>query len=365
MKGLYIAAVDSENPKEIGVINKIYGQINAFKNLNIEMDISHLKDNYVVFKKNISTNKVGKPSNYKFHDYLLKKYKNELREYDFVYIRFSRGDFKYYNLIKYLSKNNVKVVVEIPTYPYRQQYSYSNPKHAIYGGLDILIWKLIRKYIFRISVTNDNKEIEGIRCINISNGIDLGKLPLVKTVNNKDNINLVGIANLSKWHGYDRVIKGLYNYYENKYNNKSQVNFYIIGEGREKQNLMELTEKLELNSVVKFLGVKSGNDLDNVLNEMHIGVSSLALFRAGGGHDPIKTKEFLGRGLPVVLGYEDKVVNMNLPYVIKVPEDESIINIEYLVKLYEDNLFDRDEIRKYAEKNLSWDVQMEKIINAL
>ena len=48
---------------------------------------------------------------------------------------------------------------------------------------------------------------------------------------------------------------------------------------------------------------------------MHIGVSSLALFRAGGGHDPIKSKEFVAKGMPVIIGYKDKALSSNLEFI--------------------------------------------------
>ena len=290
-------------------------------------------------------------------------YKDELRKYEFAYIRFSRGDIEYYKLIKFLSKNNVKVIVEIPTYPYAQQFSYFNIKHLVYGILDILIWKSIRKYIYRISTTNSLHEIQKIKCICINNGIDLEELPMPNN-KYKKSLNLVGIANISKWHGYDRVIKGLHKYYSDK-NNCYEVRFHIIGEGDEKLNLIKLVDKFNLNSVVKFEGVKIGSELNNIMNDMDIGISSLALFRAGSGHDPIKTKEFLGRGIPVILGYDDKLVDMNLPYVIKVKEDESDLDIEGIVNKYLQRQWTNEDIKSYARKNLSWETQIKKIVEAV
>lgn len=365
MKGIYIAAVDLFNPNENGVIKKIYGQVKAFKNLGIDMDIAHIEKMKLKFNNELLNKRINKPSNFNFHSQLLSNYCNELKKYNFVYIRFSRGDIKYYKLIKFLNENNVKVIIEIPTYPYKEQYSYKKIKNVIYGLLDVIIWKKIKKYVYRIATTNSMKSIEGVKCINISNGIDLDELPLSKYNQGSSSINMVGIANLNKWHGYDRVIIGLYDYYKTNDLKKEYVKFYVIGEGREKQNLLDLTEKLGLNNVVKFLGLKSGNELDHEIDKMNIGISSLALFRAGGGHDPIKTKEFLGRGLPVVLGYEERLVDMKLDYVIKVKEDESKIDINYIVKLYEDKKWDKKVIRKYSSENLSWESQIKKVVDSL
>ena len=48
----------------------------------------------------------------------------------------------------------------------------------------------------------------------INNGLDLSSIRIKEK--NKDNkkLNILSIANNSKWHGYDRVIKGMYEYYK-------------------------------------------------------------------------------------------------------------------------------------------------------
>lgn len=364
MKGIYIAAIDSCQGKEKGVINKIYGQIKAFNKWNIDMDITHIKDRNILFNNQLLNINLPKPTNFFFHKNIKKIIMSQDTNYDFAYIRFSRGDYEYFKLIKFLYKCNIKVIVEIPTYPYNKQYKYTNIKHLIYGAIDKIIWKLINKYIYRISVTNDIEYINGIKCINMYNGIDLETLPINCNKTHYEEINLVGIANISKWHGYDRVIRGLYEYKNSNFNKKI-VKFYIIGEGNEKENLIKLTKQLSLEEEVKFLGVKTGESLNKELNNMHIGISSLALFRAGGGHDPIKTKEFIGRGMPVMLGYTDKLVDMDLPYVFKVSEDNSSIDINDIVNKYENLEITSKDIRNYAEKNLSWEAQIYKIIKEI
>ena len=363
MKGIYIAAIDSCEAKEKGVINKIYGQIKAFKKLNVEMDIAHIKNKDIIFNGNLSNIKLYKPTNFFFHKNIKKKLKTKIKDYDFAYIRFSRGDIEYFRLIKFLNKNNIKVIIEIPTYPYIKQYKYTNPKHLIYGILDLVIWQLVKKYIYRISVTNNISKIRGIKCINIYNGIDLDSLPLNSSKKISNKLNLVGVANISKWHGYDRVIRGLYEY--NKNSNSKNINFYVIGEGEEKENLIKLSKDLGLEKNVRFLGVKTGKHLNRELDNMHIGVSSLALFRAGGGHDPIKPKEFIGRGMPVILGYNDKLVDMNLPYVFKIPEDNSSVNIDEIVDKFYKLQESKQDIRDYAKANLSWESQIYKLIRQI
>ncbi|MBS6509129.1 MAG: glycosyltransferase [Paraclostridium bifermentans] len=363
MKGLYIARIDEEYSLDFGVAKKIIGQIDALNALGQKIDYLRLKNKQVTF----NSEKFEKVR-YRFLAYgnfyrlLKRKYKNEY--YDFVYIRYVKGNLSLYKIIKMFSKKGAKVIIEIPTYPYDTEVVGFNVRDFIERIIDKYVTNRLKKYVFRISVTNTHKEIFGIKTININNGIDLRELPLINS-NHINSINLVGIANLARWHGYDRIIQGLHNYYTEG-TSKKNIMFYIIGEGSEKENLMNLTKHLNLKEKVHFLGGKTGNDLDSIFNNMHIGVSSLALFRAGGGHDPIKSKEFLGRGIPVLLGYEDKVIDMKLPYVFKVEENDNAVDIERVIQLYEScRNINSVDIREYAEKFLSWKFQMEKVINSV
>lgn len=365
MKGIYIAKVDTEYKLDIGVSKKILGEINAFKNIGNSIDYVRLKNKDIF----INDGKLGvTPNRYFACRDIYKGLKKINLNYDFAYLRYCRGNYNFYKIIKLLHKNNIKIIVEIPTYPYRSEIN----KKSIRGIIDLVLDKLItpslHKYVYRISVTSDDKEIFSIKTIGINNGIEIDRFPMVNySDRNMDKINLVGIGNLAKWHGYDRVIEGLDKYYnDNKNLDKREVDFYIIGEGNEKNNLQALTEKYNLNKYIHFLGAKNGEELDDIFNKMDIGVSSLALFRAGGGHDPIKSKEFLARGIPVILGYEDRLIDMNLPYIFKISEDDKPVDIGTLLKKYNKTLnIKPEEIREYAKENLTWEVQMKKVINEL
>lgn len=365
MKGIYITKVDTEYNLDIGVSKKILGEINAFKNLENSIDYVRLKnkDIYINDKKLGSTD-----TRYFACKDIYKALKNINLNYDFAYLRYCRGNYNFYKIIKLLYKNNVKIIVEIPTYPYRSEISSRSVTGIIDLTLDKAVVPLLKKYVYRISVTSDDEEIFGIKTIKINNGIEIDRFKLVNYNNRSiDKINLVGIGNLAKWHGYDRVIEGLNNYYKgNKILSNQEVHFYIIGEGNEKSNLEDLMQKYDLSKYIHFLGAKNGEELDSIFDDMDIGVSSLALYRAGGGHDPIKSKEFLARGLPVILGYADRLIDMKLPYIFKFEEEDKPIDIGVLLKKYNQiSNIKPEEIRKYAKENLTWEFQMKKVIKEL
>lgn len=363
VKGIYIAAIDTKSDLDVGIYNKICGQVDALMKLGMKMDCILMEEKKIIVNGVIRSGKLSRPAYMHFHKYLSKNCDEYFNKCDFVYIRFFRNDLLFLWLIKKLYERQIKVIVEIPTFPYDDEYSH-NFKQTIYRMLDLYVTRNMKKYVSFISTTNEYSSIFGIDTIQIRNGIDIDKIKYTeKKIDKNGSINLVGIANISRWHGYDRVIEGLHRYI--KTDNNRNVNFYIIGEGPEKGKLESLVENYNLEDNVFFLGVKKGKELDDVLNMMHIGISSLALFRAGGGHDPIKTKELLGRGMPVVLGYNDKLVDMNLPFVIKVSEDEHPIDIKLIVDNFLEATYSPNLIRNYAKENLSWESQMREVTTRL
>lgn len=71
---------------------------------------------------------------------------------------------------------------------------------------------------------------------------------------------LVYYGRLSKEKGVDVAVRALKLLDEKE-------NLLIVGEGPEKENLVKLVEKLNLNSRIRFVGFKSGQELENVLQK--------------------------------------------------------------------------------------------------
>lgn len=361
MKGLYIAPVDCKSKIYIGVCKKINYQINAFKSLGIDMDYVNISGKNINF---LNENLIFNTKHFKqpiFFKKIIKNLNKFEKQYDFVYIRFSFANPYIFSLSKKLKKKRIKVFIEIPTYPYTEELEKS-VKNSIYKCMDKFLWKYASKNIYRLVLTNDKEQLFGIKAVNIFNGIDSNEIDINKSMHKKKEkeINLIGVANISKWHGYDRVISGLYEYYKKERN--IEVHFYIVGDGKEKNFLNNLCNKLKMNRYVHIVGTKYGEDLDVLYNRMNIGVSSLALFRAGGGHDPIKSKEYIAKGIPVIIGYEDRALPNNLEFVYKVPENNLPINIEEIVTKYRISDINANKIVQYAIDNLTWKSQIRKVI---
>ncbi|MCB2295318.1 glycosyltransferase [Clostridium algoriphilum] len=368
MNGLYISLSDMNSDISKGAKRKIEGQIKSLKKFSNEVDWIYkegISTTYCNGKKMFET-KAGNSQTVKSNIDFIKLSKNiDFKKYDYIYIRYIIANLGMLSFLKKAKDNGVKIIIEIPTYPYLEELDDSL-KMKTFKFLDNKVTNRLYKYVYRIACTNKDDKIFNIDTIQIDNGVDLDNVS-IKDVNsgeNENSINIIGVASIDRWHGYDRFIKSMNNY---KNNSKLAVKFFIVGGGNLKviDYLKNLVKDYKLEDNVIFTGAKDGEDLENLYNNMDIAVSSLALFRAGGGHNPIKTKEYIAKGLPVITGYDDTLVPSDLDFIYKVNEDESIFDLNDIFTWYKEGNFDVKVIRDFAEKNVSWNQQMKKVIDEL
>lgn len=186
--------------------------------------------------------------------------------------------------------------------------------------------------ICKYEVTRSNKNL---RNATISNGVDINKFPLrKKPVYDGKTLNLLMLCGSAvSWHGEDLVIKAL-----SKYKGTVSVKFYVLGNVLESSK--KLAAELQLNDKVKFIESLKGSELDKIFDEMHIGIGTLALERKGLKEAvPLKVREYMGRGIPFVIGYTDPDIERqqtlkDLYY--KIDDKEILIEriIDFVYKAY-------------------------------
>lgn len=359
---LYIHIVEGF---EKGVLKKINSQVKAL-NKYLEIDCIEIKHNkYYLNNLEIGS---GNTLSKTLHSRINKKIKNikiiyNLRkkklysDYKCIYIRYL-GSYPWtYSYIKFLKKIGLKIIIEIPTYPYDNEIKKEN----IFTKIDKYYRKKLSKYVDRIVTYSEDKEIWGIPCINISNGIDLEEVRLVnRKEKSKEEIIFTSVSNCSFWHGIDRFLKSLEKYGEQE--NKKEIIFNIIGEGTESYNLKEIVSKSEyLSKVVKFQGFKMGKDLDNIYDETDIAVGCLGNHRKGiYTIQALKNKEYMAKGLPMIFSEDDPGLR-DKEFVFKASHNEKLIEIDELIRWYESLKITPEKIRKCAEE-FTWDKQMRKVI---
>ena len=221
---------------------------------------------------------------------------------------------------------------------------------------------------------SDDKEIFGIKAININNGVNI-ETELAeynyKSIN-KD-INIIAVSNLGFWHGYDRAIIGLLDYYKKSINHNKNIFLHIVGEGMELPKLKKLAEELSLTENVIFHGKKQGKELDYLYSISHIGLDSLGRHRSKVYYNSsLKSKEYLCKGLLIVSSVNSELdKDKNFKYLYKVPADDSPINYEnilnflsfaYTQEEYSDIY---NNIIKYAKENFDFSISFKPVIDYL
>lgn len=362
-KGYYIYV---ENCGSSGVKKKIEMQVKAFsKYFDIEkMEIKNL-DKIMILRM------IGVlPWNSIARDYetALKKLENP----DFVYIRRTYVDRAYLKFLKSVKEKfpQCRVIVEIPTYPYKKEMlsawytRFMYVKELIYRGE-------YRKYIDRFVTYSDDQEICGISTICTMNGVDVDEISPIEAIGeyDKDSINLLAVALLARHHGYERIIKGLGQYYKEP--QKRKVYFHIVGDGPEYKKYKKLVKKHKVDKYVKFYGPKYGSELDEIYNMADAGLAAFGVYKDGFSKlSTIKAREYLAKGIPVILGADDDLFGgKNSKYGLMFSNTADVVKIEKIIK-YLDELylgrFKSDinaEIRRFAYQRVDNSVVMQPIID--
>ena len=270
---------------------------------------------------------------------------------------------------KKLKKLGIKAVTEIPTYPYDQEFETFSRQERLGLKIDQMFRNRLYCQQSAVVTFSDAETIFGQRTIRISNGVDFDSIPLHHFQPVDDALHFIGVAEVHLWHGYDRLIAGLGEYYK-KVGNPRNIVFHIVGgvdpydlygEGDYK-GIQTRIDEYGLQEHVVFHGQLFGEELDKVFNQSCFSIGSLARHRTGiTCIKTLKNREYATRGIPFIYSeidsdFEDK------PYIIKAKPDESPIDVQQIVDFIESHRFDPAEIRKTVE-NLTWKIQMKRVVD--
>lgn len=354
-----------------GISKKIHYQINALKECGFDVKTCFLDDtdNH---KRRMIDNKILKDYGKGIKGKILKRIEfSSIANYaiqnniHFIYMRYDHNANPFtIHLLNQLKRNNIKVVMEIPTYPYDLEYKGLPMPYQRILFIDKCFRNLLANKIYKIVTFSDYEIIWGRPTIKISNGIDFNHIKLKSRINdtNKE-FHMIGVATMHPWHGFDRAIYGLINYYKSTHN--IDAYFHIVGYGVPEvvNEYKKIVKENNLEKYVIFHSGVFGETLDNLFEISDFGIGSLARHRS----NIIKIKtlkniEYAARGIPFVYSEIDDDFE-NMPYVLKALPDESPLDINRLITFYHSREFIPAEIRATIEKDLSWKQQMQKVIN--
>lgn len=300
---------------------------------------------------------------------------------EFVYARcFQNASPFLIRFFKKLKKIGVYAVTEIPTYPYDQEFTNKSDWNMRLG---LWIDKRFRDQLYKqmddVVTFSDATVIFGQRTINISNGVDFDSIPLhhCKEPIANGQLHLIGVAEVHFWHGFDRVIAGIGEYYEKikmkgERLNMPDVYFHIVGgvhpsymqDIPQAPGFQLLIDKYNIHDKIIFHGTMFGQQLDDVFNQCHFAIGSLARHRSGiTVIKTLKNREYATRGIPFIYSEKDSDFDQQ-SYVLKAPADESPIDIQKIVDFVDGFNMKPEDIRKTVG-HLTWKIQMQKVVDSV
>lgn len=355
-----------------GIAKKILSQKEAMQNLGNKVFLSHITQSDGLKKLQIDDEVIVqyKPDiisrvKYKFsHKSILEWVK--INSIDVIYVRYTKyADPFFVKLFKEFKKVGIVIFFEIPTYPYDNEQKCTTFKSKIYQLIEKICRVHLVRYVDRIVTFSDDDYIWNVKTIKIINGVNPNLLPLKQNKKTSNLLNLLGVASLNFWHGYDRIIEGLNLYYKNS-NYTTDVYFHIVGDEEsndEYKRLSSLVKKYGLEKYVIFHGRKIGKELDEIFNSCDIGIGSLGRHRSNVfKFQSLKNIEYAIRGIPFIYSEISDLFDGE-SYVLRCSPDDSPISINSLLEFYKRlNNTPLDIRLNCLRKGIDWESQFKKII---
>lgn len=296
------------------------------------------------------------------------KYRGEFDGADFLYIRQVYHDASFFRYLRAIRRKNpnVRILYEVPTYPYLTEQKTSGA-NAAFRKKEARWSVRCAKYMDRIVTFYGQDEIWGVPCIKLINGYDFSQVELPERPAPKD-VQIISVAANAFWHGYDRLIEGIHRYYEN---GGTEGIFYQVV-GNILPQLQKMVRSYHLEEHVIFHGKQSGDALKKLYAEAYLGVDVL------GGHrkdypvsSSLKSREYAAWGLPIVTSSPVDYLPRDYRYQLIVSYDDSPVNIPELLAFFH-GIYDGGdcgtvgkEIRSFAEKRCDMTVTMKPIADLL
>lgn len=272
-------------------------------------------------------------------------------------------------LKKIKKESNCRIIMEIPTYPYDREYLGRIIDIPLFLK-DLYNRRKLKSVIDKIACLSDEEYIFGIKTIKISNGVDINDKRYFNVANKKSRaINLIMVANFAFWHGLDRMIAGLGQYYNNG-DCSYPIMLDVVGTipSALLADYKAMISRYGIGEHIRFLGPLDKEQLSKQYAKAHIGICSL------GGHrknitlsKELKSREYLAYLLPIMGSCVDVIKKYEVGFVQAVPEDDSPIDMGVIIDLHhrcydvEGNNIYNKEIEDLVRSEFSIDKCMKNI----
>ena len=358
MNAVFFAeGLDPYATEKTGIEKKIYSQISSiakFAEVNavcVRFDRNSIVDKFAfVLPFVISNRERGR-------DKLLEAVNDKT---DFIYIRKPTLTNRFYMMLKTIRSTypSIIIIMEIPTYG-------GSERHGIYrivNAKEKRVARHLKGLVDIIATYSDDKYIWGIKCLNLANCVDFGRIPIRSDRYHpiKKTLRMTCVADFIYYHGADRLIDGIKNY-----TGEYKLVFNIVGGGAEIPNLKRQASGMDN---VIFHGFLSGDKLNDVFDNTDIAIDALGRHRSGVEYNSsLKGKEYAARGIPSISAVKTEFDYLpDFPYYLKVPADDSPICVPDVISFYE-NIYNHNDsaevssfIRNYSYHRFDYEHGFEK-----
>ncbi len=295
------------------------------------------------------------------------------KKYDACYIRYDFSDPDFISVLREIKKVCPGIVLELPTYPYEDENKYGILS-KIKMSVDIKYRKKLSKYIdFIVTFYDGYKELFGIPVMVIPNGFDFSTMSLVKNELEDDDIHIVAVSSMREWHGYERIIEGMHNYYKNGEEGKENFILHLVGNGREYGKYESLVKKYSLENHIIMEGAMHGEKLDALYEKCALGVDSLARHRSGiDVLSSLKSREYGAKGIPMINSCKIDIIDDDFKYLLRVPANEEPVDMDSVALFYKDCLKSGksrldvgEEIRDYIKQRSGMKETFEGVVERI
>jgi glycosyltransferase involved in cell wall biosynthesis len=189
-----------------------------------------------------------------------------------------------------------------------------------------------------------------------SNGIDLSQMSARARSPSwpSDTLRLLAVANVSHWHGYDRLLRAI-RLRRDEDPGGCGIELTIVGNGDQVNSLRSLANELGLRDQVHFRAPEHGAELLRSYGEHHVAVGSLGSHRKGLRQaSELKAREYCAVGIPFIAAGLDSDFPERAGFRYVVSASERIDDVAALLKRLCDSpqFPGTREIRAYAETHL-------------
>lgn len=363
MRMLFVTFWSFDNEAADGIARKIRSEVAAFRALGFAVDLTFVQNGAFWIERGgrlerlcksrrfitriVAANALARYLLYAGADYGCAtqsieagadtNFSHVIGDYDCAYVRYALADMGLLRLVRTLKARGTRVFVEVPTYPYEGEY-----RQGLLPRASLLLDRLYRGRVFRCVdravIYTSFTEVYGVPTVRTSNGLDVPSLPVCKKRGPSERVELIAVAGLSRWHGYDRLIEAMGEY--RKRRGTLPCRFHVVGDGAELARYRQLAARYQLEDDVRFYGFLGGAALDEVFDLADAGVGSLGWYRVGAKEtSAIKLFEYLARGLPFVYAGRLRELPGLEPYLLEVPNDDTPLSVPDIAAFVR-NLYD-------------------------